>query len=63
MKLHQRGVDLLVDIMDAADHAETLTADDMRLLLREMTYVLGELLKRDVPMQDLDGSRPAPTQP
>jgi len=51
MKLHQRGVDLLVDVMDAADHVESLTTDEVRNLLRETIYVLGELLKRDVPVQ------------
>jgi len=56
MKLHQRGVDLLVNIMDAADHAETLTSDDMRSLLRETAHVLGELLKRDMPAPDSDRS-------
>ncbi len=59
MKLHQRGVDLLVNIMDAADHAEALSTDEMRSLLRETAYVLGELLKRDVPARERDKGAPA----
>jgi len=61
MKLHQRGVDLLVNIMDAADHADALTTDDVRSLLRETAYVLGELLKRDVPVQERGGSHASGT--
>jgi hypothetical protein len=49
MQLHQRGVDLLLDVMDAAEHVEKLSHDEMRRLLTEVAEVLGELLKRDVP--------------
>jgi hypothetical protein len=51
MQLHQRGVDLLLDVMDAADHAEKLSHDEVRRLLKEVADVLGELLKRDVPVK------------
>jgi hypothetical protein len=51
MKLHQRGVDLLVEVMDAADHLDHFNQEEIRSLLRETTYVLGELLKRDVPSE------------
>ena len=49
MQLHQRGVDLLLNVMDAADHVEKLSHDDVRRILKEVADVLGELLKRDVP--------------
>jgi len=51
MQLHQRGVDLLLNVMDAADHVEKLTRDEMRQILEEVAEVLGELLKRDVPVK------------
>lgn len=40
MQLHQRGVDLLVDVMDAADHVDELTQDEMWRLLKEVAEVL-----------------------
>ena len=48
-QLHQRGVDLLLNVMDAAEHVEKLSHDDMRRILKETAEVLGGLLKRDIP--------------
>ena len=48
-QLHQRGVDLLLNVMDAAEHVEELTEEDIRQLLNEVSEVLGDLLKRDIP--------------
>jgi len=48
-QLHQRGVDLLLNVMDAAEHVEKLSHDDMRRILKETAEVLGALLKRDIP--------------
>ncbi len=36
MQLHQRGVDLLVDVLYSVDHVEELTHDEMRRLLTEV---------------------------
>lgn len=47
MQLHQRGVDLLVNVMDAAEHVEQLTHDEIRRLLNEVAAVLCPLLQRD----------------
>lgn len=47
MRLHQRGVDLLVDVMDAADHLEELTQDETRRLLKEVAEVMSLILERD----------------
>jgi len=46
---YQRGVDLLLNVMDAAEHVEKLSHDDMRRILKEVAEVLGELLKREIP--------------
>ncbi len=54
MQFHQRGVDLLVTVMDAIDHQDKLQPDDLDWLLRETAHVLGELLKRDVPVERRD---------
>lgn len=35
MKLHQRGIDLLVEIHTALDHVEKLSSKDLRDLLNE----------------------------
>jgi|EndMetStandDraft_4_1072995.scaffolds.fasta_scaffold881375_2 hypothetical protein len=48
-ELHRRGVELVVDLLDAADHIETWTHEEIRDLLRETAGVLGDLLKRDRP--------------
>ncbi len=47
MELHQRGVDLLVHVMDATDHADQLTHDEMRRLLTEVAEVVSLILERD----------------
>ena len=47
MQLHQKGVDLLVNVMDAADHVEQLSHDEIRLLLKEVAEVMGQILERD----------------
>lgn len=45
-QLHARGVDLVVDLLDASDHVERLTPREIRTLLREAASVLGELEAR-----------------
>lgn len=57
MKLHQRGVDLLLNIHDALDHMDQLTGDEVRALLRETEIVLRDLLARDVPTQTEDAAK------
>lgn len=47
MKLHQRGVDLLVNVLDAADHVEDLSPEEIRRLLKEVADVMGLILERD----------------
>lgn len=47
MKLHQRGVDLLVNVLEAADNPERLTVDDISRLLREVGDVMCLILERD----------------
>lgn len=47
MQLHQRGVDLLVDVLDAVDHVDQLTASEARALLREVAEVMSLILERD----------------
>ncbi|QDB99454.1 hypothetical protein [Mesorhizobium sp. 8] len=49
MHLHQRGIDLLVNVQDAADHVDSLTREDIRGILDETSVVLGRLLERDIP--------------
>ncbi|MGB3643489.1 MAG: hypothetical protein WBA15_03335 [Mesorhizobium sp.] len=57
MQIHQRGVDLLVNVLDAADNLDSLTREEMRDLLNEVGIVLGSLLERDIPVAGLDSSR------
>ncbi len=49
MRLHQRGVDLLVDLMDAEQHFDTISRDELRRLISEAVVVFGQILERDVP--------------
>lgn len=46
MELHQRGVDLLVNVMDAADQADQMSPDEVRRLLREVAEVMSLILER-----------------
>lgn len=48
-QLHQLGVDVLVDLLDAADNLDTMRQHEVKALVRQTAEVLGELLKRDVP--------------
>jgi hypothetical protein len=57
MQIHQRGVDLLVNVLDAVDNLNSLTRKEMRDLLNEVGIVLGSLLERDIPVAGLDSSR------
>ena len=49
MKLHSRGVEFVVELLEAAEHVDHFSANEQRVLLRETAHVLAELLKRDVP--------------
>ena len=52
MKIHQRGVDLLLNLQDALGHVEKLSEADVGTLLKEAESVLRDLLARDVPVKD-----------
>ncbi len=49
MVLHQRGVDLLINLMDVEEHFDTVERDELRRLISEAVIVFGEILRRDVP--------------
>ena len=48
-ELHAQGVELVVNLLDAADHVDNMDRDEIRRLLRDAADVLGELLRRDKP--------------
>jgi NTP pyrophosphatase (non-canonical NTP hydrolase) len=48
-ELHARGVVLVAELLEAADHIARYRSDDVAALLRETAEVLGDLLKRDIP--------------
>ena len=50
MQLHQRGLELVMELLDAADHIDQLTRDEHQRLLREAADVMADLLKRDIPV-------------
>lgn len=52
MKLHQRRVDLLLNIQDTLDYVEKASSKDVRGLLVEAEVALREMLARDVPAGD-----------
>ncbi|MCG8272361.1 hypothetical protein MIC97_12710 [Aquamicrobium sp. NLF2-7] len=47
MQLHQRGVELLLKVMDAADHVEKLDTNETQALLKQVADILGAILERD----------------
>lgn len=51
MKLHARGIELVVELLEAAEHVEQFSAEEQRTLLREAAHILADLLKRDIPIQ------------
>jgi hypothetical protein len=56
MQLHQRGVDLLVNLMDADQHFDSITPEEIHQLIREAVVVFGQLLDRDIPDQPAERS-------
>lgn len=52
MKLHQRGLDLLLDVQDALQHSNKLSSEDVHNLLAETEIVLRNLLARDVAINE-----------
>jgi hypothetical protein len=53
-QLHQRGVDLLLNLMDAEDHFDAFTRDELRHLIGEAVVVFGQLLDRDMPAEPVE---------
>ena len=53
-QLHQRGVDLLLNLMDAEEHFDNVTPDELRHLISESVIVFGQLLERDSPAEPLE---------
>ncbi|SFU22313.1 hypothetical protein SAMN05518861_13430 [Mesorhizobium sp. YR577] len=45
-QLDARGVQLVVELMDASEHLEKLPPDYVKKLLRETSFVLGQFLVR-----------------
>ena len=55
MKLHQRGIDLLVNLMDAEQHLDSMKPEELRRLLNEAIDIFGQIVERDVPVEpDVD---------
>ncbi|MHA6684207.1 hypothetical protein [Mesorhizobium sp. A556] len=49
MRLHQRGVDLLVNLMDTQDHFDNVSREELRQLIHEAVIVFGQIIERDTP--------------
>ncbi len=47
MQLHQRGVDLLVNVIEAVDQSDKLTPQETRRLLQDVVEVMSQILERD----------------
>ena len=58
MKLHQRGVDLLLNVQSTLEHLEALPAHEVRNLLIETEIVLRDLLARDQPVEPAGAKAP-----
>jgi hypothetical protein len=61
MSLHLKGSQLVVDLLDAADHIDRIEREEHRALLRRAADTLAMLLKQDIPEirgdPPLNGSR------
>lgn len=49
MSLHLKGSQLVVDLLDAADHIDRIEREEHRALLRRAADTLAMLLKQDIP--------------
>ncbi|MBX3573193.1 MAG: hypothetical protein KF694_12655 [Mesorhizobium sp.] len=49
MSLHLKGSQLVVDLLDAADHIDRIEREEHRALLRRAADTLATLLKQDIP--------------
>ena len=60
MPLHLKGSQLVVDLLDAADHVDDIRRDEHQALLRRAADTIAGLLKQDIAQiraaQPLDGS-------
>ena len=54
MRHHARGLELVVELMEAAEHLERLSTDEHRALLQEASRVMADLVARDMPQIDHD---------
>lgn len=54
MRLHQRGLELVVELLEAAEHLDRIGPLEHRELLLEAAQVMGDLLARDVPQTEPD---------
>lgn len=50
MRLHQRGLELVVELLEAAEQLDRIGPLEHRALLQEAAQVMGDLLARDVPL-------------
>lgn len=61
MRVHARGLELVVELLEAADHLDQLPPQEHRALLQEASQVMGDLLARDVPLlEKVEGPTTAP---
>jgi hypothetical protein len=58
-QLHNPGVELVLKLLDAADHLDSMLRSELERLLREAAYMLGELIERSISL----GNPPSPTDP
>jgi hypothetical protein len=54
MRLHQRGLELVVELLEAAEQLDRIGPLEHRALLQEAARVIGDLLARDVPNPEQD---------
>ena len=54
MSLHLKGSQLVVDLLDAADHIDRINREEHRALLRRAADTLAMLLKQDIPEIPVD---------
>jgi hypothetical protein len=58
MQVHQRGLDLMMNVQDAIDYVDILSKEDTLRLLREVNIVLSQLLEQDIPTSGVPDGQP-----
>ncbi|GHC68626.1 hypothetical protein GCM10010136_13520 [Limoniibacter endophyticus] len=60
MQIHLRGIELVTQLSDAADHPDHFSEDELSKLVKEASEVIAVLLERDIVKIRASSDAPVP---